>query len=137
MSVTAREESHGFIMNKYFNPIKEAIRNRYKLLPYWYTLFEEHCKTAAPIMRPIWFDQDKVSDIQTLFEQERFMLGNGMLIVPIVERGKTSIQGCLRGLEGRWYDYYTNKEMLGDEQVKTGLDRIGCFVKGRKYHSNV
>jgi len=36
----------------------------------------------------------------------------------------------LNGLSGRWYDFYSKKEMFGDEEIKTGLNRIGCFVKG-------
>jgi len=60
------------------------------------------------------------------------MVGDGLLVVPILERKVQSIKGALKGLQGRWYDYYTKKEMLGDEEVKTGLERIGCFVKGGK-----
>jgi len=114
----------------YFNPIKESIKDRYKLLPYLYTCFEEHSRTATPIMRPIWFNEDKIADASTMFEQERFMLGEGMLIVPILESGKNHIKGFLNGLSGRWYDFYSKKEMFGDEEIRTGLDRIGCFVKG-------
>jgi len=115
---------------KFFNPIKESIRERYKLLPYWYTVFEEHTRTAVPIMRPIWFDQENIQEKETLIEQERFMAGDSLLIVPIVEKGKTTLQGFLRGLKGRWYDFYTKKEVFGDEKIETGLERIGCFVKG-------
>jgi alpha-glucosidase (family GH31 glycosyl hydrolase) len=115
---------------KYFNPIKEAIKDRYKLLPYWYTCFEEHCRSAVPVMRPIWFDEEKAPSVENLLEQERFMVGDGLLVVPILERGKSSIHGPLKGLNGRWYDFYTKKEMHGDGDIKTGLDRIGCFVKG-------
>jgi len=38
----------------------------------------------------------------------------------------------LKGLQGRWYDYYTKKEVFGNEEINTGLERIGCFVKGGK-----
>lgn len=33
-------------------------------------------------------------------------------------------------MKGRWYDYYSKKEVFGDEKIETGLERIGCFVKG-------
>jgi len=116
--------------SKFFNPIKESIRERYKLLPYWYTCFEEHSRTAVPIMRPIWFDQESILEKETLVEQERFMVGDNLLVVPVVEKGQSSIKGFLKGLKGRWYDYYTRREVLGDEKIEVGLDRIGCFVKG-------
>lgn len=110
--------------------IKESIKDRYRLLPYWYSCFEEHCRTSVPVLRPIWFDQDQVSEAENMSEQERFMVGSGLLVVPILEANKNSIQGVLKGLEGRWYDYHSKKEIFGDEEIKTGLERIGCFVKG-------
>ena len=35
--------------------IREAIRKRYILLPYWYNLFRETSITGAPIVRYIFF----------------------------------------------------------------------------------
>jgi len=113
-----------------FEIVKESIKERYRLLPYWYSCFEEHCKTAVPILRPIWFDQPQISETSNMSEQERFMVGDGLMVVPILEANRSSIKGVLKGLEGRWYDYYTKKEVFGDEEIKTGLERIGCFVKG-------
>jgi alpha 1,3-glucosidase len=81
-------------------------------------------------LRPIWFDQEKVVDEANMDEQERFLVGDGLLVVPILERGVNTVKGALKGLEGRWYDYYSKREMLGDEEISTGLERIGCFVKG-------
>ncbi|VDK27384.1 unnamed protein product, partial [Anisakis simplex] len=34
--------------------IRDAIRQRYSFLPYWYTLFYEHMLTGKPVMRPLW-----------------------------------------------------------------------------------
>jgi alpha 1,3-glucosidase len=130
--ITSKRREPWLYDKKYSNIIKESIKERYRLLPYWYSAFEEHCRTAVPLLRPIWFDQDNVSDEETMLEQERFMVGDGLLVVPIFQRKVTSIKGALRGLQGRWYDYYSKKEMFGDEEIKTGLERIGCFVKGGK-----
>jgi len=115
---------------RYADIIKEAIKERYRLLPYWYTAFEEHCRTAVPLLRPIWFDQESISEQDNMKEQERFFIGEGLLVVPVLDRGQLSIQGSLKGLEGRWYDYFAKREVLGDEEIKIGLERIGCFVKG-------
>ena len=115
---------------KYYEIIRETIRDRYRFLPYWYTCFEDHCRTGMPVLRPIWLDQDQIADEMNMFDQERFMVGDGLMVSPILEPGKNAVTGALKGLQGRWYDYYTKKEMMGDEEVKTGLERIGCFVKG-------
>jgi len=60
------------------------------------------------------------------------MVGDGLLVVPILEANKTSIKGALKGLEGRWYDFHSKREMFDDEEIQTGLERIGCFIKGGK-----
>jgi len=115
---------------KYADLIKESIKERYRLLPYYYTAFEEHCRTAVPLLRTTWFDQEKVLDHANMKDQERFLVGDGLLVVPVLEKGATSIKGALNGLAGRWYDYFTKREVAVDEEIKTGLERIGCFVKG-------
>jgi len=117
---------------KHSELIKESIKDRYKLLPYWYTAFEEHCRTAVPLLRPIWFDQETIVDEATIQEQERFFVGDSLLVVPILAAGVTSIKGALDGLTGRWYDLHNKREVFADDEIKTGLDRIGTFVKGGK-----
>lgn len=129
--ITSKRREPWLYEKKYCDIIKECIKERYRLLPYWYSAFAEHCNTAVPVLRPIWFDQAQVLEEDNMKEQERFMVGDGLLVVPILNAGETSIKGALNGLEGRWYDYYNKKEMVGENQeIKTGLERIGCFLKG-------
>ena len=63
-------------------------------------------------------------------EQVRFMLGEGLLVAPIVEPGQVSLKRVTKGLKGRWYDYNTKKEVSQDDEIETGLERIGCFIQG-------
>jgi len=115
---------------KPFELLKEAIKERYKLLPYWYTCFEDHCKTSVPLLRPVWLDQETVQSTETMEDEVRFMLGDSLLIEPILEPGKYAIKDPLRGMQGRWYDYYTKKEVNPEAETVTGIERIGCFLKG-------
>lgn len=115
---------------KYADLIKESIKERYRILPYYYTAFEEHCRTAVPLLRPIWFDQANVEEGATMHQDKKFLIGDGLLVVPILHKDENSLKGALDGLEGRWYDYFNKREMLGDEEIETGLERIGCFIKG-------
>ncbi|CAN0186025.1 unnamed protein product, partial [Hapterophycus canaliculatus] len=34
--------------------IRSVVMDRYALLPYWYTLFQEASDTGMPMMRPMW-----------------------------------------------------------------------------------
>ncbi|VDK55422.1 unnamed protein product [Cylicostephanus goldi] len=69
--------------------IRQAIRRRYALLPYWYALFREHALTGAPPMRPIWFEFPKE---QKFFDYEKaWMVGNALLVHPVVEKDTYSV----------------------------------------------
>jgi len=117
---------------KPFELVKNSIKERYKLLPYWYTIFEDHCRNAVPLMRPIWLDLEN-TDLETVMnEQEKFMLGDALLVHPILDPGVYTLKNSLEGLQGRWYDYYTRKEVQSQEEIDVGVERIGCFVKGGK-----
>ncbi|PIO73497.1 glycosyl hydrolase, family 31 [Teladorsagia circumcincta] len=63
--------------------IREAIKRRYQMLPYWYTLFYEHTLTGKPPMRPFWME---FSDDEAAYDEDRqWMVGNALLVKPIVE----------------------------------------------------
>ena len=58
------------------------------------------------------------------------MLGESLLVVPILEPGKPTLKDPTQGMKGRWYDYHTKKEVLPEEEIEVDIDRIGCFLKG-------
>jgi alpha-glucosidase len=57
-----------------------ALNRRYRLLPYLYNLFYEASVTGLPVMRPVFFADTK--DLSLRKEEQAFMLGNDLLIVP-------------------------------------------------------
>lgn len=59
---------------------REALQRRYRLLPYLYTLFWESANTGMPVMRPVFFNNPSEKYLRT--EQENFLLGSDLLIVP-------------------------------------------------------
>ena len=58
--------------------IRNAIRARYTLLPYIYTLFRHANTTGLPVMRPLWFDFPEVP--ATYAVEDEFLLGPGLLV---------------------------------------------------------
>ncbi|GBP26287.1 Neutral alpha-glucosidase AB [Eumeta japonica] len=84
--------------------IREAIRRRYALLDFWYTLFYEHTLDGMPVMRPLFqhFPQEK----ETYTIDNQYLLGDKLLVRPVVEQGVTSVQVYLPGRESGtiWYD---------------------------------
>jgi alpha-glucosidase len=57
-----------------------ALNRRYRLLPYFYTLFYEASKTGMPVMRPVFFADPK--DVALRNEEQTFLLGDNLLVVP-------------------------------------------------------
>ena len=43
--------------------IRQAIRARYALLPYWYLLFHQSETTGEPIVRPLWVEFPKETNV--------------------------------------------------------------------------
>uniref|UniRef100_A0A914X4X0 Glucosidase II subunit alpha n=1 Tax=Plectus sambesii TaxID=2011161 RepID=A0A914X4X0_9BILA len=110
--------------------IRSAIRRRYALLPFWYTLFYEHTKTGLPVMRPLWleFPQD-----ENCYDEEReFLVGNALLVRPVMDAGATSVSLYLPGKEVMWYEWDTNKGRPGPGAVyvDTPGDKIPVFQRG-------
>ena len=59
---------------------RTAINRRYRLLPYVYTLFREAHEDGMPVMRPLFFAD--VKDLSLRSEQEAFLLGGDLMVVP-------------------------------------------------------
>lgn len=59
---------------------RTAINRRYVLLPYIYTLFHEASVKGTPVMQPVYWSDVKDSSLRS--EQEAFLLGKDLMIVP-------------------------------------------------------
>lgn len=57
-----------------------ALERRYRLLPYIYTTFRDAHKTGLPVMAPVFFDNP--ADTKLRKEQQAFLLGENLLVVP-------------------------------------------------------
>ncbi|MDR3652095.1 MAG: glycoside hydrolase family 31 protein [Paludibacter sp.] len=62
------------------NVSRTALNRRYRLLPYFYTLFNEASKNGMPVMRPVFFADPKDTTLRK--EQQTFLVGNDLLIIP-------------------------------------------------------
>lgn len=59
---------------------RTAIERRYRMLPYYYTVFEEASRTGLPVMRPVyWAD---VNDLDLRQEDQAYMIGRDLLVIP-------------------------------------------------------
>ncbi|KAM6131129.1 neutral alpha-glucosidase C isoform 2-T2 [Pterocles gutturalis] len=77
--------------------IREAIRERYVLLPYLYTLFYRAHTAAEPVMRPLWVEFP--GKIETFGVENEYMLGNALLVHPVTEQEAKAVSVLLPGSE--------------------------------------
>lgn len=106
---------------------RKYINLRYELLPYLYDLMRECECTGIPVMRPLVLEYEK--DVNVKNRNDQFMLGDRMLIAPILEQGAREKLVYLP--EGIWYDYWTGEEFTGGRSYicKAPLDTCPIFVK--------
>jgi len=107
--------------------IRKMLEIRYKMLPYWYNLFEESARTGAPIIRPLWYDF--TSDEKAHENESEFFIGSALLVAPVTAKDVTSRTVYLP--EGLYYDFYTNKAYQGAQSmtVPAPIDTIPIFAK--------
>lgn len=110
--------------------IREAIKERYHLLPYLYSLFYQAHTTAEPVMRPVWVEFPE--QLETFGIEDEYMLGNALLVYPVTEPKATSVNVFLPGRQEIWYDFRTFKHVEGKGVMKipVTLDNIPVFHRG-------
>ncbi len=105
---------------------QKAIKERYKLIPYYYDNFYQGEINGLPVMRPVLLNYQNDSNTYNL--NDEFMIGDNILISPVLESGKTKKMVYLP--EGKWYMTHTNKIYKeGYHIVDAPLDTCPTFVK--------
>jgi alpha 1,3-glucosidase len=96
------------------DPMRDALRLRYSLLPYFSYLFKQHETTGLPINRPLFYEFPGQADLLT--EEVAFMLGNALLFKPVVQAGQESVSMSLPA-GSLWYDYRTSRRISSEPAV--------------------
>uniref|UniRef100_A0A8C7Z8X6 Glucosidase II alpha subunit b n=1 Tax=Oryzias sinensis TaxID=183150 RepID=A0A8C7Z8X6_9TELE len=77
--------------------IREAVRQRYTFLPYWYQQFYHAYRTGEPVMRPLWVEYTQ--DPATFAVDDEFLIGQNLLVHPVTEEGARGVTAYLPGKE--------------------------------------
>jgi alpha-glucosidase len=106
---------------------RDFLQVRKSLMPYLYSLAWQAHLTGAPLARPLsWVDEED----QRLWEvDDSFMLGDSLLVAPVVEQGAAFRKVTLPN--GRWYSFWDDVVFEGGREimVETSLERIPVFAK--------
>ena len=107
---------------------KKFIELRYRILPYIYTVFEEHTRSGAPMLRSLIYLDDQDSECHN--RADEFGLGGVLLTCPV---SKPKVEGRWMYLTiGNWFDFWTGELIQGGEErwVDVPLNSTPLFVRG-------
>ncbi len=88
---------------------RKYVKLRYSLIPYFYDLFHEEEQTGAPVLRPLVYHYE--GDETARVCNDEFMVGERMLVAPVVTQGSSRRLVYLP--EGEWYDYWSREKLTG------------------------
>ena len=106
---------------------KKLIENRYRLMPYNYTLAYNLSNHGEPLISPLYYYFS--TDNNSYAAADEFMWGKNLLIAPVLQKGATTRSLYLP--KGKWYDYKTFSVKEGGRWINDAvtLDAIPVYVK--------
>jgi alpha-glucosidase len=111
----------------YTSILREMLHLRKKFMPYLYTLAYEANQSGLPFVRPVFWHKPEAKHLWEV--DDAYLLGDALLVAPVVEQGALSREVFLP--EGGWYNYWDGQYYPGEEniQVEAPLERIPLFVQ--------
>lgn len=111
--------------------IRAALRKRYLLLPYIYTLARKSHETGCAIMRPLWmeFPEEK----KTFAIDDEYFFGSSLLVKPVTSSGQGDVIVYFPGNSSQlWYDFDTYKVHHGgiSDAIPTPMTKTPVFIRG-------
>jgi alpha-glucosidase (family GH31 glycosyl hydrolase) len=107
---------------------KQAIELRYRLLPYNYTLMYKANQYGNPLMRPVFFEDNRA---EMLNVDSMYFWGSEFLIAPVFV--ESQLQKVIHfPNSANWFDFYSLQYYKRGTTAKVNItsDRIPTFVKG-------
>jgi alpha-glucosidase len=97
---------------------RARLADRYRLLPYLYSLFDDAAHTGAPPLRPLVWEFPDDPAVRDLADEA--MLGSFVLAAPVVTPGATTRQVYLPA--GRWYELHSGAIFDGPTTITASLE---------------
>jgi oligosaccharide 4-alpha-D-glucosyltransferase len=111
--------------------VREFIKLRYRLLPYNYSLLYHHSQTGIPMMRPLFYIEDRPDLFDT---RDAYLWGDAFLVEPVVEPGIRQQEIYLPANQ-YWFDFWSDRVYRGGKTIKYRLtpEIIPVFVRAGSF----
>jgi alpha-glucosidase (family GH31 glycosyl hydrolase) len=108
---------------------REAVRLRYAMLPYNYTIAFENSRSGMPMMRPMLFEEQDEESAAAV--SSTYLWGPSFLVAPVTERGTARQDVHFPGKGSVWFDFYDDTPHRGGitEAVATVPGHIPTYVR--------
>lgn len=116
--------------------VRKALKARYALLPFWYTMFYEHERFGSPVMRPMLAEYPL--DTEAFNIDNQYMLSDKLLVRPVMEKSVTAVVVHFPTLDGDkkgdvWYDFdnYNKISVVGEKKsINVDMNTVPVYQKG-------
>lgn len=100
-----------------FELMRDAIKLRYRMIPYIYTYARQSYDTGVSICRPLYYDYPEVDEAYKA--ETTYMFGDEILVSPIVAASNFKIGTATKQFwlpEGKWYEAETGDVLEGNQK---------------------
>lgn len=110
---------------------RAAIRLRYRLLPYLYTVLEETARTGVPLLRALPVVHPDDPRVRSFADAPGAYIGPDLLAYPVLEPGRRHVDAWLPAVPGGWYDLHSGRPLEGGRmhRLEAPLDRLPLLVR--------
>jgi oligosaccharide 4-alpha-D-glucosyltransferase len=107
---------------------RAAIRLRYRMLPYNYTLGFDNQQQGLPLMRPMLYEEPHNASVHGM--SSTYLWGKDFLVTPVLSKGASSAEVYFPA-RSAWFDFYTDVRHAGGmrDTVKLEADHIPVYVR--------
>ena len=111
------------------NAVRQAIEQRYRLIPHLYTLLWQTRENSEPYLRPTFLDHEH--DPRTYADTDDHMIGRDILVCPVTAEGVRERDVYLPDNHSGWYDYYSGQYHSGDQtlHVAAPLEHLPLYIR--------
>lgn len=120
-----------FFSQKTQDIVREAIKLRYRLMPYIYNAAYENTVLGKPIVKPLFYYHDDDDNLQNY--SDAYYFGDEIIVAPVINKGIKEKEVYLP--KGWWYDFKTSELIKGEQKINidVSLNEIPFFIKAGSF----